>query len=238
MERSERGRPHPAEGSKPLKRGPGRESGRDRPKARACLHARVPQGFGLGACDGRRCESQEGRGGRKADRSPQEQALKGETPGARPVETHRGDRGGSKASKPAGTARTQLDPEEATPGVVAHRGTVALGGRETSGERCTREVRASPGRALKRGKSLWEAAHSLIRVHRPGPHVPHGGRTTQRPRQTDEAQGPGGYSGRPSNRMRADHRAVMRRVIARMMPERSEEGDGEVGGQAVLGRQL
>jgi len=45
-----------------------------------------------------------------------------------------------------------------TPGVVARRGTVALGGRRTSGERCiVHSVRASPGQTVERGRSLREA---------------------------------------------------------------------------------
>ena len=190
------------------------------------MYARAPQGFGLGAGGSRERESQEGKGCREANRSSQGEALKGETPGARLVERYQGDRGGSKASKPAGTARTQRDPEEATPGVVARCEVVALWGRGTSGERCTREVRASPGQTLKRGKSLREAGRTMHRTSCPGPDVPQGGRTTKRPRQTDEAQGPGGCSGRPTNRKRVGHRVAIRRVIPRMMPERSEEGDG------------
>jgi hypothetical protein len=188
-------------GIEPLKRGPGRESGRCRPMARACLHARVPQGCGLGAGGGRGSKSQEGRGRREAYRSPQEEALKGGTPGARLVEIHQGDRGGSKASRPAGTAGTQRDPEEATPGVVARRGTVALWGRGTSGERCTHEVRASPGQTLKRGKSLREAGHAIHRMSCPGP----GSRMVDEPRsgcaKPMRRQGPGDApGGRPTAR--------------------------------------
>jgi len=48
-------------------------------------------------------------------------SSEGETPRARPDERIRGDRDGRKASKPAGTAGTNQDPEEATPGMVARR---------------------------------------------------------------------------------------------------------------------
>jgi hypothetical protein len=141
---------------------------------------------------------------------------------------HRGDRGGSNASRPAGTAGTQLDPEEASPGGVARRGTVALGGRETSGERCiVHSVRASPGQTLERGESLWEAGR-LKRFSRPapGPESREVGGTTRRPRRTHEAQGTGDGSGRPTNRKRGRHRAAMWRVTPRMTPERSEEEHG------------
>lgn len=63
------------------------------------------------------------------------QALKGEPHERARLRKHRGDRDGSKASKPAGTARTQQDPEEATPGVVARHDWVALQGKKTSRER-------------------------------------------------------------------------------------------------------
>jgi hypothetical protein len=54
------------------------------------------------------------------------QALKGGTPGAYPVETHRGVRWRSKASRHRGSAGTQRDPGEASPGMVAAAGWVTL----------------------------------------------------------------------------------------------------------------
>jgi hypothetical protein len=55
------------------------------------------------------------------------------------------------------------------PGVVARRGTVALWGHETSGERCiVHSVRASPGQTVERGRSLREAGR-LKSFSRPAP---------------------------------------------------------------------
>jgi hypothetical protein len=62
------------------------------------------------------------------------QALKGGTPGAYPVERHRGGRRRSKASRRWESARAQPDPGEANPGLVAVGGWVTLKGQETSGE--------------------------------------------------------------------------------------------------------
>lgn len=68
---------------------------------------------------------------REIRRSLPGQALKGETPRARP-ERDRGGRRGSKASGHVRSAGTQHDPGEACPGLVALVGKVALRGEETS----------------------------------------------------------------------------------------------------------
>jgi hypothetical protein len=79
-------------------------------------------------------QSQEGRLRREAKAILVVSSSEGRTPRARLVEKRQGDPDGSKASKPAGTARTQQDPKEATSGKVARPGWVALKGKETSGE--------------------------------------------------------------------------------------------------------
>jgi len=84
-------------------------------------------------------QSQEGMLRREAAAILVVSSSEGRTPRARPDERGRGDRGGSKASKPAGTAGTKQDPEEATPGVVARHDWVALKGNKTSRERPTLE---------------------------------------------------------------------------------------------------
>jgi hypothetical protein len=81
-----------------------------------------------------RCQSQEGRLRRKAKAILVVSSSEGKTPRARLDEKGQGGSDGSKASKPAGTARTQQDPEEATPGVVARPIRVALKGKKTSRE--------------------------------------------------------------------------------------------------------
>lgn len=81
-----------------------------------------------------RSQSQEGRLRREAKAILAVSSSEGRTPGARLVEKGQGDPDGSKASKPAGTAGTQQDPKEATSGMVARSGWVALKGTETSGE--------------------------------------------------------------------------------------------------------
>jgi len=83
---------------------------------------------------------------REATAIPVVSSSEGRTPRARLAETRQGDRDGSKASKPAGTARTQQDPEEATPGVVARHDWVALKGKETSRERQAPEDGVTAGR--------------------------------------------------------------------------------------------
>lgn len=93
-------------------------------------------------------------------RSLASQALKGETPGANLVERHQGGRRRSKASRHMVSAKTQHDPGQASPGVVAFVGWVTLKGRQTSGERsrphlCGSEVIV--GQTLKRSESLRKA---------------------------------------------------------------------------------
>jgi len=92
-------------------------------------------------------QSQEGMLRREAKAIPVVSSSEGRTPGARPDETNRGDRGGSNASKPAGTAGTQQDPKEATSGVVARHDWVALKGRKTSRERQAPEDGVTASRA-------------------------------------------------------------------------------------------
>jgi len=75
-------------------------------------------------------QSQEGMRRREAHAIHARSSSEGKTPRARPDETSRGDRDGSKASRPVGTAGTQQDPEEATPGVVARRDWVAPRGNK------------------------------------------------------------------------------------------------------------
>jgi len=98
-------------------------------------------------------------------------SSEGRTPRARLVEKYQGDRDGSKASKPAGTARTQQDPEEATPGVVARHDWVALKGKKTSRERQTLEdsVAASRAETLKRGQSPRKDSQIMNNDLRPAP---------------------------------------------------------------------
>lgn len=111
---------------------PGRNPGRQGP----------PRGFGRVGTPGRIANRKRGCRVERQRRFLPGQALKGETPRARRVETYPGDHRGSKASKSAGTAGTQHDPERQSPGVVARGGWVALGGRKTSRER---ELRREPG---------------------------------------------------------------------------------------------
>ena len=108
-------------------------------------------------------------------------SSEGKTPRTRLVERYRGDRDGSKASKPAGTARTQQDPEEATPGVVARHGWVALKGKQTSRERMTLEdsVTGGRGETLKRGQSPWKDSRTMN----------HGSRPSSEDHEVDEPRG-------------------------------------------------
>jgi len=84
------------------------------------------------------------------------------------------------------------------PGVVARRGTVALWGTGTSGERCiVHSVRASPGQTVERGESLREAGRSK-QFDRPAPCLgaarweePRGGRAEPMRRQ-GTGMAPGG----------------------------------------------
>jgi hypothetical protein len=97
------------------------------------------------------------------------QALKGE-PHERARLKNRGDRDGSKASKPAGTAGTQQDPEEATPGVVARRDWVALKGEQTSGEQKTPEDGvAAAGQDSEAGRKSEEGLTSHSHGSCPSP---------------------------------------------------------------------
>jgi hypothetical protein len=188
-------------GMKPLERGPARESER-KPIAR-------------GEAD--------------VERRPDLRRMKPwrEEPRERAWWRHRGDRGGSNASRPAGTAGTQLDLEEATSGSGgSSRNGCAVGDTNLGRAVHRSTVRASPGQTLERGESLREAGRLIRRTPRPGPGSRKVGGTTKRPRQTDMAPGPGDGSGRPTNRKRGIHRAAMRRVITRMTPERSEEEHG------------
>jgi hypothetical protein len=98
-------------------------------------------------------------------------SSEGRTPRARLAEKNQGDRDGRKASKPAGTAGTQHDPEEATPGVVARHDWVALKGKKTSRERQTLEDSVTAGRAdtLKRGQSPRKDSRIMNRDSCPSP---------------------------------------------------------------------
>jgi hypothetical protein len=98
-------------------------------------------------------------------------SSEGRTPRARLAEKYQGDRDGSKASKPAGTAGTQQDPEEATPGAVARHDWVALKGKETSRERQTLEDSVTAGRdeTLKRGQSPRKDSRIMKNDSRPAP---------------------------------------------------------------------
>jgi len=98
-------------------------------------------------------QSQEGKLRREAKAILVVSSSEGRTPRARLDETSQGGSDGSKASKPAGTARTQQDPEEATPGVVARPYRVALKGKETSREPndAGGRRRGAPGETLERG---------------------------------------------------------------------------------------
>jgi hypothetical protein len=98
-------------------------------------------------------------------------SSEGRTPRARLAEVNQGDRDGSKASKPAGTAGTKQDPEEATPGVVARHDWVALKGKETSRERQTLEdgVTADRDETLKRGQSPRKDSRTMNNGSCPSP---------------------------------------------------------------------
>jgi len=112
------------------------------------------------------CQSHEGMLRREAKAIPIASSSEGRTPRARPVEKHRGDRGGSKASKPAGTARTQRDPKEATSGVVARHDSVALKGdkpRESGRHRKTvsRPAGQHSEAGMKSEEGLTSRSHGL-----------------------------------------------------------------------------
>jgi hypothetical protein len=119
------------------------ERRRSRVRARGDAFRRTAGPFGSVTSQ---CQSQEGRLRREAQAIRVVSSSEGRTPRARLVERHQGDRNGSKASKPAGTARMQQDPKEATSGVVARSGWVALKGKETSREQKAPEDGVTVGR--------------------------------------------------------------------------------------------
>ena len=126
------------------------ERRRSRVRARGDVSGRTATPFG--SVTPQR-QSQEGKLRREAKAILVVSSSEGKTPRARLDETSQGGSDGSKASKPAGTARTQQDPEEATPGVVARPYRVALKGKKTSREPndAGGRRRGAPGETLERG---------------------------------------------------------------------------------------
>lgn len=161
-----------SQGSKPLERGrvrrkphapnPWQDTGTDRPNRTE--RKREGAGKGMSAVverrlvTGRGSQSQEGKRRREAEATAARSSSEGRTPRTRPVETHRGGRTGSKASKRAGTARTQHDPGNGSPGNGGSDRLGCVDGERTSRERCARLVRARgfAGKTLERGRSLGE----------------------------------------------------------------------------------
>jgi hypothetical protein len=130
------------------------ERRRRQQRARGDAHRRTACPFGTVTPQS---QSHEGMLRREAKAIPIASSSEGRTPRARPVERYRGDRGGSKASKPAGTAGTQRDPKEATSGVVARHDSVALKGnkpRESGRHRKT--VSRPAGQHSEAGMKSWK----------------------------------------------------------------------------------
>jgi hypothetical protein len=181
-------------------------------------HALKPKGDGAGYGPGETCpderptpfgcvtpqrQSQEGKLRREAKAILVVSSSEGRTPRARLDETSQGGSDGSKASKPAGTARTQQDPEEATPGVVARPYRVALKGKKTSREPMTLEDGVAAHRVkLWSGGEVRGRTHELVIRFVPAVRRPRGGRTTGWDRRTDRAIGRRGFFEGPSNRKR------------------------------------
>jgi hypothetical protein len=153
-------------GIKPLQRGrAGPESGTTaiadghrRSGTRVTRRSRKATGHGPGDRGGARparphANRKKGERRREATAIPVRSSSEGRTPRTRPVERCRGDRDGSKASRPAGTAGAQRDPEEATPGVVARPGWVASWGNRPRESRDTGgRWHGRPGDTPKRGE--------------------------------------------------------------------------------------
>jgi hypothetical protein len=134
-------------------------------------------------------------------------SSEGRTPRARPVETYRGGRAGSNASRRAGTAGTQHDPGGGIPGdggSARHGCAEGEGnlGRAMRGHPLRRAARGRPGETLERGRSLREASNGVTASPTPFAQIPRGGRTAGRVHGTHDVQGERGASGRQVDRRR------------------------------------